>query len=101
MAAGTGLEGRVALITGASRGIGRGVALRLAVDGADIAVNFRDNEEAAAETVRLVEGLGRRARAYRASVDSWEADEAMTEAVYATSDSSTSWSATAAPRRPV
>jgi NAD(P)-dependent dehydrogenase (short-subunit alcohol dehydrogenase family) len=81
MPAGGGLEGRVALITGASRGIGRGVAVRLAADGADIAVNYRDNEQAAAETVRLVEALGRRARAYRASVDSWDADVAMTEAV--------------------
>jgi 3-oxoacyl-[acyl-carrier protein] reductase len=81
MPGGSGLQGRVALITGASRGIGRGVALRLAADGADIAVNFRDNEQAAAETVKLVEGLGRRAKAYRASVDSWAADVAMSEAV--------------------
>jgi 3-oxoacyl-[acyl-carrier protein] reductase len=72
-----GLEGRVALITGASRGIGRGVAVRLAADGADIAVNYRDNEAAAAETVRLVEVEGRRARAYQASVDSLDADAAM------------------------
>ena len=79
MPAENGLQGRVALITGASRGIGRGVALRLAADGADIAVNYRDNEQAAAETVKLVEGLGRRAKAYRASVDSWDADVAMTE----------------------
>jgi len=76
-----GLRGRVALITGSSRGIGRGVAARLARDGADIAVNYNSNESAAAETVAMVEAMGRKAVAYRAGVESWEDDVAMVDAV--------------------
>jgi 3-oxoacyl-[acyl-carrier protein] reductase len=75
------LEGRVALVTGGGRGIGKGIALALAEDGADVAVNYRRDEEAAAETVAEIEKLGRRARAYQASVDDRAADEAMAAAV--------------------
>lgn len=53
-----GLEGRTALITGAGRGIGRATAIRLARDGARIAINFKGNAEAAAEAKRLVEQGG-------------------------------------------
>jgi len=53
------LEGRRALVTGAGRGIGRGIALRLATAGADIAVNDRD-PETAARTAADVAALGRR-----------------------------------------
>jgi NAD(P)-dependent dehydrogenase (short-subunit alcohol dehydrogenase family) len=65
------------LVTGGSRGIGRAIALALASDGADVAVNYRRDEEAALQTVRDIEAMGRRAGAYAASVDDHEADEAM------------------------
>src|SRR5262245_38541002 len=75
------LQGRVALVTGGSRGIGRGIALALAEDGADVAVNYRRDEAAAKETVSAIESLGRKARAYSASVDSLEACQSMVDAV--------------------
>ena len=75
------LEGRVALISGAGRGIGRAIALGLAEDGADVAVNYRRDESSAKETVAEIEALGRRAGAYRASVESFEEDQAMVDAI--------------------
>jgi len=78
-----GLEGRVALVTGGGRGIGAAISVGLAEDGADVAVNYRRDEAAATETVAAIERLGRRARAYRASVDSWDDDTAMIDAVLA------------------
>src|SRR5437879_8796796 len=78
-----GLEGRVTLVTGGGRGIGKAIALGLAEDGADVAVNYRRDEEAARETVSEIEKLGRRARAYAASVDDYAQCEAMVGAVIA------------------
>ena len=71
------LSGRVALVTGGSRGIGKAIALSLAEAGADIAVNYRRDAGAAEETVREIEALGRKAKAYQASVENWDEDVAM------------------------
>ena len=49
--------GRVALVTGGGRGIGKAIALGLAADGADIAINYRKNDEAAAETIAQPQAL--------------------------------------------
>ena len=54
------LEGRVAIVTGGGRGIGRAICLGLGADGAQVAVNFRKDEEAAQRTVADVEALGER-----------------------------------------
>lgn len=62
------LTGRVALVTGGSRGIGRACCLRLAKEGAQVAVNYLRGAEAAAETVRQIEAFGGRAVAVQANV---------------------------------
>ena len=66
------ISGRNAIGTGASRGIGRATALRLASLGANIAVIYSGNEAAAAETVEKCIGLGVKAKAYRCDVSSAE-----------------------------
>ena len=71
------LKGRTALVTGGSRGIGRAIALSLAEAGADVAINYRRDEDAAAEAVAEIEKLGRVARRYSASVENWDEDVAM------------------------
>ncbi|MET8243817.1 SDR family oxidoreductase [Streptomyces sp. NPDC005202] len=68
------LDGKAALVTGGSRGIGAATAVRLAREGADVAVTYVRGKEAAEDVVRAVEALGRRAVALRA--DSADAEEA-------------------------
>jgi NAD(P)-dependent dehydrogenase (short-subunit alcohol dehydrogenase family) len=77
------LEGRVALVTGGGRGAGRAISLTLAGDGADVAVNYRKDRDAADQTVAEIERLGRRAIAVQASVDDSAQNEAMVERVLA------------------
>ncbi len=67
------LEGRVALVTGASRGIGRAIAVELARAGAEVAVNYAASEEAAREVASQIEALGRKAYLVRFDVADPEA----------------------------
>lgn len=62
------LVGKVALVTGGSRGIGRAVALKLAENGADVAINYAGNTAAAEEVKAAIEKLGRRAMLVQGSV---------------------------------
>jgi len=75
------LTGKVALVTGGSRGLGRAIAIRLATQGADVAISYRGNEAAAAATTTAVEALGRRALAVQADVRDQEAAEALVKRV--------------------
>lgn len=61
-------SGKVALVTGGGRGIGRAITLRLASEGADVAINYFRNRAPAEETAAEVEALGRRAHLLRANV---------------------------------
>ena len=66
--AGKPLDGRVALVTGAAKRIGRSIALRLASEGADVVVNYRGSQDEAESVVGEIEEMGRRAVAMRADV---------------------------------
>jgi len=71
------LAGKAALVTGGGRGIGRGIALEFAREGADVAINFRRDREAAVATGEEIERLGRRAVLLQADVADCEAVDAM------------------------
>ena len=75
------LSGRIALVTGGGRGIGAAISLALAEDGADIAIFYRRDAAAAQATVQNIEALGRRARAYAASVDDLDACKVALDAI--------------------
>ena len=65
------LEGRKAIVTGGSRGIGKAIALLYAKEGADVLVNYHSNDTAAKETVGEIEALGRKGVAVKADVASY------------------------------
>ncbi len=73
------LEGRVALVTGGGRGIGASIALGLAADGADVAVNYRRSADEAAQVVKEIEAMGRRAIAVAGAIEDAAATRAMVE----------------------
>jgi NAD(P)-dependent dehydrogenase (short-subunit alcohol dehydrogenase family) len=75
-----GLTDRVALITGASRGIGAATAVLLAEAGADVAINYHANRDAAEQVAEKVRSFGRRAEVYQADITSWDDCKCMTEA---------------------
>src|SRR5215207_2894475 len=73
------LEGRIALVTGASRGIGRGIAEALAAEGAAVAVNYRSGEAAAQEVVQAIEAGGGRAVAVQGDVADFDAAQRVVQ----------------------
>ncbi len=62
------LEGKIAVVTGGSRDIGRSIAIKLAKEGANVVVNYYNSEEGALETVAAIEKLGQKAVAVKADV---------------------------------
>src|SRR3989304_2094178 len=77
------LQGKVALVTGGSRGMGRAIALGFAQEGADVAVSYRSHADEAGSAVKEIQELGRRAIAVEADVASASEVSAMVERVVA------------------
>ncbi|MFB0532715.1 MAG: 3-oxoacyl-ACP reductase family protein [Desulfatiglandales bacterium] len=73
------LKGKVALITGSSRGVGRAVALAYAREGASVVVNYASNKNAAGEVVAAIKEMGSRAIAFRADVAKAAEAEALVQ----------------------
>lgn len=77
------LTGKTALVTGATRGIGRAVALKFAAEGADIAFTYRSQHEAAQSLIAEIEALGSRAKSYTSDASSFEDAHKVVEDVKA------------------
>ncbi|RLB92972.1 MAG: 3-oxoacyl-ACP reductase [Deltaproteobacteria bacterium] len=73
------LEGKKAIVTGGSRGIGKAIALMYAKEGADVLVNYHSNDAAAKETCAQIEALGRKAVAVSADVANYTSAQDMVE----------------------
>ncbi|WP_046179142.1 3-oxoacyl-[acyl-carrier-protein] reductase [Domibacillus tundrae] len=71
------LEGKTALVTGASRGIGKAIALELACHGADVAVNYAGNEQKAKEVADEIQAMGRRSFIVQCDISDSDAVQAM------------------------
>src|SRR5882724_5076694 len=80
------LEGKIALITGGSRGIGAAIAKRLAADGANVAITYTKGADAAASVVKEIEGVGRKAIAVQADAADADAVKKAVEKTVATFD---------------
>ena len=75
------LEGKIALVTGASRGIGKAVAVALAAAGADVAVNYAGNKAAAEAVAAEIEAMGRKVLLLQGDVAQLEVCTEMIDAV--------------------
>lgn len=75
------LEGKVALVTGASRGIGRAIAEELASQGAYVVINYSGNEQAASEVLNSITKMGKHASLYRCNVGNYEEVKAMIDTI--------------------
>ncbi len=75
------MEGRVALVTGGGRGIGRAIAVRLAKEDAKVAISYRSNDAAAGETAELVQGAGGECKLFKSDVASPDDVEALVKEV--------------------
>ena len=73
------LEGKKAIVTGGSRGIGRAVTLAYAKEGADVLVNYHSNDAAAKDTVAEIEKLGRKGIAVQADVSDYKSAQNMVD----------------------
>jgi 3-oxoacyl-[acyl-carrier protein] reductase len=79
----TDLAGKVALVTGASRGIGRAIATALAEAGADVAISYRTSAAEAGAVVKAIAASGRRAKAWQADAGDFSGASALVDAVTA------------------
>ncbi|HEY45454.1 MAG TPA: beta-ketoacyl-ACP reductase [Anaerolineae bacterium] len=75
------LEGKVAIVTGGTRGIGKAIVMDLAAQGADIALNYRKSADLAQELAENIRGMGRRALVVQADVSSFDDAQAMVQSV--------------------
>jgi 3-oxoacyl-[acyl-carrier protein] reductase len=75
------LEGKVAIVTGGTRGIGRAIVLDLAANGADVALNYRKSADLAAELAETIREMSRRAMIVQADVSSFDDAQAMVQKV--------------------
>jgi NAD(P)-dependent dehydrogenase (short-subunit alcohol dehydrogenase family) len=78
------LEGKVALVTGAARDVGRKIALTLAEEGAAVAVNYNSSADEAEQVVKEIIAAGGKAKAWKADVGSFESTKAMVDDVVKT-----------------
>ena len=74
------LEGKVAVVTGSSRGVGRSVALAFGREGANVVVNYSRSEGAAQEVVKAIEAMGQKAIAVKADVAKRDDAQALLKA---------------------